>query len=325
MADRHEARRAVAAWKVAKYERQITKAISAALAVHKRKVDDAHASPGTAPPDPFDLATWHETVQAKVRPTVHSVLSEIVGDVGKAAGLGGSYLLGRATSPAGTTVSQAVDDAADTITQQASAVGERLAPRVVMTISTADDSSRLAASMNSLFNVADVNASLVARSANFFANSLATQAALTVHAESPLQKTWTSMSDDRVRPDHIDADGTTVAADETFSVGGEDLMYPGDPGGSEAEVANCRCWIVYEPLQAASSAGTPDQSQDLAASLAAAAVQVAERDGLTLDAAAARIDEAVTRIVARGHTSPVRSDFRLPNRAQRRAAARRKR
>ena len=87
--DRHEARRAIAAWKVARYERKLTLAISAALAAQRAKL--ARFTPGTPPPDPLDLATWQETVNQHVEPTARSVLSEIARDVGKAAGLGVAY------------------------------------------------------------------------------------------------------------------------------------------------------------------------------------------------------------------------------------------
>ncbi len=57
-------------------------------------------------------------------------------------------------------------------------------------------------------------------------------------------KMWQSMGDDRVRPDHEDADGQEVAIDDTFTVGGEDLAYPGDPSASAAQTYNCRCVVV---------------------------------------------------------------------------------
>jgi hypothetical protein len=59
-------------------------------------------------------------------------------------------------------------------------------------------------------------------------------------------RTWVSVGDRRVRPSHADADGQSVGLDEAYNVGGEDLMYPGDPSGSEAETAGCRCGEDYE-------------------------------------------------------------------------------
>ena len=239
--DRHEARRAIAAWKVARYEHRIAASITAALAVHKHKVLSARIQPGTPPPDAFDLGDWPDTVQATVTPAVHSVLSDIVKDVATAAGVGSlGYLLGKTVSPNGQTVSDAITEATAGIVKQATVVGENLANKLTLTISTATNAGQLANSMNSLFNIADVSSSYVARSANFFANALATQAALTVQNEGQaMTKVWTTVGDDRVRLDHQDVDGVSMPVDQPFNVGGDDLMYPGDPNGSEEEIANC--------------------------------------------------------------------------------------
>lgn len=66
-----------------------------------------------------------------------------------------------------------------------------------------------------------------------------------------LSKEWVSTNDDRTRDSHRDANGQTVAMDEPFILedaeGNKDeLMYPGDPDGSAAEVINCRCVSVYK-------------------------------------------------------------------------------
>ena len=57
----------------------------------------------------------------------------------------------------------------------------------------------------------------------------------------PMRKVWLSGAGERTREDHAAADGQTVALDEPFTVGGESLMYPGDPAGSAEQVINCRC------------------------------------------------------------------------------------
>jgi uncharacterized protein with gpF-like domain len=56
-----------------------------------------------------------------------------------------------------------------------------------------------------------------------------------------LRKEWISAEDERTRESHALANGQIVAQDDAFDVGGEALMYPGDPGGAAAEVINCRC------------------------------------------------------------------------------------
>ena len=55
------------------------------------------------------------------------------------------------------------------------------------------------------------------------------------------EQMWLATLDNRTRPDHADADGQTVPLNSPFVVGGEDLMFPGDPTGSAENVINCRC------------------------------------------------------------------------------------
>jgi hypothetical protein len=55
----------------------------------------------------------------------------------------------------------------------------------------------------------------------------------------PLRREWLAAEDERTRETHKEADGQIVGQDEAFSVGGELLMYPGDPSGSPEETVNC--------------------------------------------------------------------------------------
>ena len=59
-------------------------------------------------------------------------------------------------------------------------------------------------------------------------------------------KTWQDTGDGRTRPEHAAADGQTVLIDQPFIVGGERLMYPGDPAGSAANTVQCRCRAAYK-------------------------------------------------------------------------------
>ena len=57
-------------------------------------------------------------------------------------------------------------------------------------------------------------------------------------------KTWLSSRDEHVRPAHREAESRYadgIPLDSFFVVGGENLMYPGDPSGSAANIINCRC------------------------------------------------------------------------------------
>jgi hypothetical protein len=46
-------------------------------------------------------------------------------------------------------------------------------------------------------------------------------------------------------------DGQTVGLEEPFDVGGEPLLYPGDPDGSPEETINCRCTVIMLDQQGA--------------------------------------------------------------------------
>jgi hypothetical protein len=67
-----------------------------------------------------------------------------------------------------------------------------------------------------------------------------------------LRKFWVDSRDERTRPDHVqarkDSRRDIVTADQPFNVGGEALMYPGDPAGSAEQIVNCRCASIYRPI-----------------------------------------------------------------------------
>lgn len=83
----------------------------------------------------------------------------------------------------------------------------------------------------------------VVGASNFGAFSAAKQSGVAV------TKTWISSRDERVRPDHADADGQEVPMDVAFSVGGESLMYPGDPSASADQTNYCRCAQAFSTRQ----------------------------------------------------------------------------
>lgn len=70
-----------------------------------------------------------------------------------------------------------------------------------------------------------------------------------------LTKSWLATMDDRTRETHVEADGQEVPIDATFTVGEDQLDYPGDPEGSDAEVINCRCTVLYDEAPSSDSAG----------------------------------------------------------------------
>ena len=63
--------------------------------------------------------------------------------------------------------------------------------------------------------------------------------------ESAQTKEWLAANDERTREDHADVSGDIVGMDESFSVGDEEMEYPGDPSASAGQVVNCRCVVMY--------------------------------------------------------------------------------
>jgi len=57
-------------------------------------------------------------------------------------------------------------------------------------------------------------------------------------------KEWLTSQDERVRLDHFMVDGVVVPLEETFTVGGEAMMHPGDPNASAGQVIRCRCVMI---------------------------------------------------------------------------------
>ncbi|MEV3855494.1 phage minor head protein [Streptomyces sp. NPDC050095] len=86
-------------------------------------------------------------------------------------------------------------------------------------------------------------------------------AALLNAAESgvPMLKTWRIHMplDGRTRDAHMQANGQTVPVDQPFTVGGERLMFPGDPtSASPAQTWHCRCSLRLTPAPLTASGGT---------------------------------------------------------------------
>lgn len=59
--------------------------------------------------------------------------------------------------------------------------------------------------------------------------------------ERDTRHTWRATGGPRTRDAHAEADGQSKPWGVPFEVGGELLMYPGDPSGSAANIISCRC------------------------------------------------------------------------------------
>lgn len=106
---------------------------------------------------------------------------------------------------------------------------------------------------------------LVDRVANQMSNAAQAVLSSTVdrNQKEPVMNIWTTVGDDRVRDDHLFAEGQEQRPGEPFDVGGESLLYPGDPDGSDENVMNCRCWIESTGGAMDEVEGTGDEFSDL--------------------------------------------------------------
>lgn len=59
-------------------------------------------------------------------------------------------------------------------------------------------------------------------------------------------KTWLATDDSRTRETHRLANGQTVSLDASFTVGDDELRFPGDPLGTPSETIMCRCSVAYD-------------------------------------------------------------------------------
>jgi uncharacterized protein with gpF-like domain len=87
------------------------------------------------------------------------------------------------------------------------------------------------------------------------ANYATMQSAQSIFPASQLKKEWIASFDDRTRDAHAQADGQIVMQSDPFLVGGEHLLYPGDPAGSSENVINCRCSVAPFPVENAEADG----------------------------------------------------------------------
>jgi len=72
--------------------------------------------------------------------------------------------------------------------------------------------------------------------------------AFAARSNEELVKIWLATADLRTREAHRLADGQRRAPNMPFDVGGEALMFPGDPSGSAGNVISCRCTTLLVPV-----------------------------------------------------------------------------
>lgn len=114
-------------------------------------------------------------------------------------------------------------------------------------VAAGEDINRIAARVQDVFAQASTNrAKTIARTEVISAaNGSASLAASQLPSDVAAGQEFIATRDERTRDDHAEADGQIVAMGEPFIVGGESLLYPGDPAGSAENVINCRCTVAF--------------------------------------------------------------------------------
>lgn len=137
-------------------------------------------------------------------------------------------------------------NAAERITNIEDTTRSQIADRVVKTVSEGQSQETLKKAILEVAEISEKRAKLIARQETMVA--LATGQYDTMTSAGAKVKTWHHRPQRNPRDgihspvDHVSMEGETVGIDEYFSNG---LLYPREPGGSAAEVINCRCYITY--------------------------------------------------------------------------------
>tara|TARA_R110000822_G_scaffold5786_10_gene24759 strand:+ start:1490 stop:3061 length:1572 start_codon:yes stop_codon:yes gene_type:complete len=93
---------------------------------------------------------------------------------------------------------------------------------------------------------------LVRTEATNAANFATMESATTIFPGAQMQKEWIASFDDRTRDTHAEVGASEpIPYNDAFMVGGNFLMYPGDPSGPASEVINCRCSVAPFPVRGA--------------------------------------------------------------------------
>lgn len=134
-------------------------------------------------------------------------------------------------------------------------VYRQITDEIAQGVAAGESVPQLAARVQTVFEVTgnpfwENRATVVARTeaqAAVNAGSLAGAGQQEIDTGRPMLKTWqaTVSQPERTRPAHLKADGQEVPIRQPFTVGGEQLQYPGDPTGSAGNVIQCRCDLTF--------------------------------------------------------------------------------
>lgn len=112
--------------------------------------------------------------------------------------------------------------------------------------SAGESTHQLAARIRQTASLTEPRALVIARTEVIpAANAASLEQVQLAFTDEECSKEWLTTTDDRTREAHRKADGQRVPINQSFTVGGEALPYPGWPGGSPENVIQCRCTVAF--------------------------------------------------------------------------------
>jgi hypothetical protein len=253
------ARRLIAASRIEDYEARLRAAVALALAaqvdsitltLHRHGLTGVHLTAASNPDGSSRKKAAAAATAAIVVPLVWSqqkwaayvkeYLAQVARDVATDAALDAADgVAGAATWGMATTVDASVQAIIDRALAAGQAIGDRLDQAGIS--SSGDVAAGIQSSLDS---AGTILGDVVGAMGQALGNTATTDIASYIASVDPTNaggatKIWNTQEDDKVRPDHEDADGQEVGIGETFSVGGEDMTGPGDPTASDAQTINC--------------------------------------------------------------------------------------
>lgn len=201
---------------------------------------------------------WGEAVTAEIVPTVANAFIESAGVLAKEfADAGRPVEVLSLEAPAATDF---LDAATNRLVGVADTLWEVARRELADGVRAGEGIEELAARLQEAGGFGETRARTIARTEVVAAANAASLAQALRLGDSSMVKEWLDSDDTRVREAHEDADGQTVPIGEPFEVGGEWLMYPGQPTGTAANVINERCGLGYswdeQPITAAAEVRT---------------------------------------------------------------------
>lgn len=257
-----EGQRLIAHTQLVRAERQIERAVYAALDEHQQFA--LNSLTAAAPPDPFKRDSWATTVARLVRPVFENVLSGFTDRVLKALNLGDREPQARANID----YEARVGDFIARIESLGHLTAQGVFEEIQQGMAKGETNTQITRRIEDRFGVAKNDASRIVRTETHGAAEGAKFDAAVVAQRSGFRMTkrWLTIFDGKARRTHVRAMGQEVDLHANFTVGLGSGPRPGAIGLPEEDI-RCRCSAGYrrlqddEPMPAAQTEAQRDENE----------------------------------------------------------------